>query len=124
MKKIFTFIMLLAISYAASAQEYMRIWQNGKNVKVPLSELTYANNGTSFTVGGVTYQTSQVDSITMVHIINVIWDGAQAYVEKGNVEGVEYSVQGGDVVINSTNIHNELEMVLQGTSTDGSLTYT
>ena len=102
----------------------MRIWQGGNNTKVPLSEVTYAANGTSFTAEGVTYQTSQVDSITFVHIITVTWDGAQATVEKGNVLGVDYSVEGGDVVINSTNTHNELELVLQGSSTNGSLTYT
>lgn len=102
----------------------MRIWQSGNNTKVPLSEVTYAANGTSFTADGVTYQTSQVDSITFVHIITVTWNGAQATVEKGNVLGVDYSVEGGDVVINSTNTHNELELVLQGGSTNGSLTYT
>ena len=102
----------------------MRIWQGGNNTKVPLSEVTYAANGTSFTADGVTYQTSQVDSITFVHIITVTWNGAQATVEKGNVLGVDHSVEGGDVVINSANTHNELELVLQGTSTNGSLTYT
>lgn len=101
----------------------MRIWQNGENVKVPLSEVTFADNGASFTAEGQTYQTSQVDSITFVHIITVTWDGAQAIVEKGNVLGVDCSVEGADVVITSTNIHNELEFVLQGASTNGSLTY-
>ena len=102
----------------------MRIWQNGNNTKVPLSEVTYAANGTAFTAEGVTYQTSQVDSITFVHIITVTWNRTQATVEKGNVLGVDYSVEGGDVVINSTNTHNELEFVLQGSGTNGSLTYT
>ena len=124
MKKIFSLLLLLAVSLFASAQEYMRIWQSGSNTKVPLSEVTYADNGTSFTAEGVTYQTSEVDSITFVHIITVTWNGAQATVEKGNVLGVEYTVEGGDVVINSTNTHNELEFVLQGASTNGSLTYT
>jgi hypothetical protein len=107
-----------------SAQEYMRIWQSGDNTKVPLSEVTYAANGTSFTAEGVTYETSEVDSITFVHIITVTWNGAQAIIEQGNVLGVECSAEGGDVVINSTNTHNELEFVLQGSSTNGSLTYT
>jgi hypothetical protein len=108
----------------ASAQEYMRIWQSGTNTKVPLTEVTYAANGASFTAEGVTYQTGQVDSITFVHIITVTWNGAQATIEKGNVLGVDCSAEGGDVVINSTNTHNELELVLQGASTNGSLTYT
>ena len=102
----------------------MKIWQNGNSTKVPLAEVAYSTGGASFTANGVTYQTNKVDSITFVHIITVTWDGAQATVEKGNVLGVDYSVQGADVVINSTNTHNELEFVLQGTSTDGSLTYT
>ena len=101
----------------------MRIWQDGENIKVPLSEVTFADNGASFTAEGQTYQTSQVDSITFVHIITVTWNGTQANVEKGNVLGVDYTIDGGDVVITSTNIHNELEFVLQGSSTNGSLTY-
>lgn len=123
MKKIFSLLLLLAACSVASAQEYMRIWQNGENVKVPLSEVTFAEDGTSFTAEGQTYQTSQVDSITFVHIITVTWDGAQANVEKGNVLGIDYTVEGAHVVITSTNIHNELEFVLQGSSTNGSLTY-
>ncbi|MBO7098345.1 MAG: carbohydrate-binding domain-containing protein [Bacteroidaceae bacterium] len=123
MKTIFSLLLLLATCTMVSAQEYMRIWQNGENVKVPLSEVTFAEDGASFTAEGQTYQTSQVDSITFVHIITVTWDGAQANVEKGNVLGVDCSIEGADVVITSTNIHNELEFVLQGASTNGSLTY-
>lgn len=124
MKRLLSLITLLAVCHVASAQEFMKIWQNGNSTKVPLAEVTYSTGGASFTANGVTYQTNKVDSITFVHIITVTWDGAQATVEKGNVLGVDYSVQGADVVINSTNTHNELEFVLQGTSTDGSLTYT
>ena len=123
MKKIFSLLLLLAVCVVASAQEYMRIWQDGENIKVPLSEVTFADNGASFTAEGQTYQTSQVDSITFVHIITVTWNDTQANVEKGNVLGVDYTIDGGDVVITSTNTHNELEFVLQGTSTNGSLTY-
>ncbi|MBO7067589.1 MAG: carbohydrate-binding domain-containing protein [Bacteroidaceae bacterium] len=124
MKRLLSLIVLLGVCHIASAQEFMRIWQDGSNTKVALSDVTYAAGGASFTVNGKTYQTSQIDSITMVHIVTVTWDGAQATVEKGNVIGVDCSVQGGDVVITSTNTHNELEMVLQGASTNGSLTYT
>jgi len=123
-KKLFSFLFLLSVCSSVSAQEYMRIWQSGNNTKVPLSEVTYAANGTTFTAEGVTYQTSQVDSITFVHIITVTWNGTQATIEKGNVLGVDCSAEGGDVVINSTNTHNELEFVLQGASSNGSLTYT
>jgi len=114
----------MCVCCMASAQEYMRIWQSGTNTKVPLTEVTYAANGASFTAEGVTYQTSQVDSITFVHIITVTWNGTEATIEKGNVLGVDCSAEGGDVIINSTNTHNELELVLQGASTNGSLTYT
>lgn len=123
-KKLLSLLLLLAACTTVSAQEYMRIWQGGDNTKIPLTEVTYANDGASFTADGVTYQTSQVDSITFVHTITVTWDGVQATVEKGNVLGVECAVSGGDVVVTSTNTYNELEFVLQGASTDGSLTYT
>ena len=95
----------------ASAQEQMRIWQNGEDTRVALSDIVYADGGASFTVGGKTYQTSQIDSITMVHVITVTWDGAQATVEKGNVLGVDCSVQGGDVTITSTNTHTAEDVV-------------
>ena len=125
MKKIFSLLLLLAVCSVASAQEYMRIWQNGDNIKVPLSDQTYADfNGSTITVGGQSLDTSDVDSITFVHIITVTWTGDQARVDKGNVLGVDCTVEGADVVINSTNTHNELEFVLQGNSTNGSLTYT
>ncbi len=124
MKNLLSLLLLFTASSVASAQEYMRIWQNGSNTKVPLSEVTYADNGAYFAAEGKTYQTSLVDSITFVHIITVTWSGAQATIEKGNVEGVDCTAEGGDVTINSTNTHNELEMVLQGSSTNGSFTYT
>lgn len=125
MKKILSLLLLLAVCSVASAQEYMRIWQNGDNIKVPLSDQTYADfNGSTITVGGQSLDTSDVDSITFVHIITVTWTGDQARVDKGNVLGVDCTVEGADVVINSTNTHNELEFVLQGNSTNGSLTYT
>lgn len=125
MKKIFSLLLLLAVCSVASAQEYMRIWQNGNNIKVPLSDQTYADfNGTTITVGGQTFDTNDVDSITFVHIITITWTGNQAKVDKGNVLGVDCTVEDADVVINSTNTRNELEFVLQGNSTDGSLTYT
>ncbi len=122
-KNILLFLMMVLTSMAVSAQSQMRIWQNGEGVRVPLSDCVYTNGGATLTVNGTVYQTANIDSITMVHVVTVTYNGTTAEVEKGNVEGVTVTTQGAHVTIDNTNVANELEVVLQGSSTDGSLTY-
>ena len=59
-----------------------------------------------------------------ISIITVTYNGDNATVDIGNAPGVTYSVTGADVNIVSTNVSHELETILQGTSTNGSFTYT
>ena len=108
----------------ASAQQYMRIWQAGNSTRVALQDITYSNGGSTLTVAGKQWIVSAIDSITMVHTIAVTWQGDQVTVDTGHAPGVTYTVDGGNVNIVSTNTAEELETVLQGTSTNGSLTYT
>lgn len=126
MKKIATAALLLMLALTASAQQQIRIWQSGNDTRVPIGmdEITYSADGSTVSIGGKEYATASIDSITMVHTITVTYsDNNTALVEKGNVLDVECEVKGADVVITNNNTFNEVEVVLQGSSTNGSLTY-
>lgn len=125
MKKITATALLLLTAITASAQQQMRIWQNGEGTRVPISEtpITCSGNGATINVNGKEYATDAIDSITMVHVITVDFSNDKAEVTMGNVQGVTSTTDGANVVITSTNTINELELVLQGSSTNGSLTY-
>lgn len=114
----------LAMAMTAGAQQYMRIWQGGNSTRVALQDLTYSAGGATLTAAGKQYSTASIDSITMVHVITVSYQGNQATVDAGQAPGVTYTVDGANVNIVSTNTAQELETVLQGTSSNGSLTYT
>lgn len=133
MKKLFT-LLLLAISLQAVAQQNIYIWQNGefdKKVVNVTDEMTYSLNGTRLTLGGTVYNTALIDSITFTaptldlsNKVLVQYNGNSATVTvPENVSGVTYTVKGAHVTLNSTNITDELEYVLQGNSSNGSLTY-
>ena len=124
MKRIILSALCLIAAMTAGAQQYMRIWQAGNNVRVALQDITYSADGSVLLADGKQYNTATIDSITMVHVITVTYDGEQASVDVGNAPGVTYTVEGADVNVVSTNISHELETILQGTSTNGSFTYT
>lgn len=123
MKKFVALGLLSLSALCAHAQYYMRIWQNEESTRLPLSELVYQNGGTSFTANGTSYNTAEVDSITMVHTVMVNFDGNTATVDLGAAKGVTYTVDGANVVITNENTTEETEYILSGTSSDGSLTY-
>ncbi len=123
--KKYTLLMLaLTASLVAGAQEQMRIWHGGKGTRTPLTTIVYNADGTTFTVNGTTYEMAEVDSITMVHVMRVHFDGNRATVQMGDVENVSYTIDGAHVNIENNNTANELEVYLSGTAPDGSLTYT
>ncbi|MBQ4003760.1 MAG: carbohydrate-binding domain-containing protein, partial [Bacteroidaceae bacterium] len=124
MKRIISTVLLAAITLAASAQQYMRIWANGDNERVALQDLTFSNNGASVKVGETTYATAQIDSIRMVYVISVAFNGSTATVDLRNAPGVSYTTNGANVNIVSENTTDELEIELSGSSSNGSLTYT
>lgn len=124
MKRIISTVLLAAITLTASAQQYMRIWANGDNERVALQDLTFSNNGASVKVGETTYATAQIDSIRMVYVISVAFNGSTATVDLRNAPGVSYTTNGANVNIVSENTTDELEIELSGSSSNGSLTYT
>lgn len=111
---------------AAQAQ-WLRVWQAGESTRYAISEATsipYTATGSKVTIGGDTYATASIDSITIVNPVTITWDGAVATVDiPASVEGVTATVTNGDVVIDNLNIDSEQEFILQGTSAAGSFTY-
>ena len=123
MKKIFITGLLLCAITMAQAQEQIRIWQGGDDTRLTTTEVPFSNDGATFTIGDKTFETSAIDSITVVHTVTVTYNGEQALVDLGHAPNVTYTTDGAHVSILSTNTKNELEFVLQGESTQGSLTY-
>ena len=107
----------------AYAQEQIRIWQGGNDTRITTTEIPFSNDGSTMTIGDETFDTSTIDSITVVHTIYVTFAGSTATVDLGHAPEVTATTDGAHVSILSTNTRNELEFVLQGESTQGSLTY-
>ena len=125
MKKLLFTGLLLTAALTAQAQKYMRIWQGEESTRVALQDISYQDGGASFTAGGTTYSTSQVDSITIVKHITVTFDGNTASVDLGiaSPTDITYTINGANVVMNNTNETEEMEFELKGTSNSGSFTY-
>ena len=86
--------------------------------------MPFSDDGSTFTVGDLTFDTSTIDSITVVHTVYVTFSGETATVDLGHAPDVVATTDGAHVSIVSTNTKSELEFVLQGESSQGSLTYT
>ncbi len=124
MKKLYlTGLLLCCAAMMVQAQEQIRVWKQGDSKRFTTSELLFSEGATSFTVADSTYECAQIDSITVVHTITVTYNEDTAIVDLGHARGVTASTDGAHVSIVSTNTKNELEFVLQGQSTQGSLTY-
>ena len=116
--------LLLCCALASQAQEQIRIWQSGNDTRLTTTEMPFSDDGSTFTVGDLTFDTSTVDSITVVHTVYVTFSGETATVNLGHAPDVVATTDGAHVSIVSTNTKSELEFVLQGESSQGSLTYT
>ena len=106
-----------------NAQEQIRVFKDGSSTRFTNPEILFSEDATTFAVGDSTYACAAIDSITVVHTVTVTFDGDQASVDLGHAPNVTYTTDGAHVDILSTNAKNELEFVLQGQSTHGSLTY-
>ena len=108
---------------SVQAQEQIRIWKGDNSTRFTTSEVLFEKDGTAITVGDSTYTAAQIDSIKVVHTVTVTYSGEQATVDLGHAPNVTFTTDGTHVSILSTDVKNELEFVLQGESTQGSLTY-
>lgn len=123
----FCALCLLCTLCAPAHAQWIRVWQGEESTRYAISDATaipYSTAGSTLTIGGDTYSTAAIDSITVVYPVTITWSGETASVDiPESVEGVTATVTGGNVVITNTNISNEQEFILSGTSTAGSLTY-
>lgn len=118
------FLLLTPVSLLLlNAQEQIRVWKRGDSKRFTTSLLTFEEDGAAFVVGDSTYASSEIDSITVVHTVSVTFAGDTAYVDLGHARDITYETVGAHVDIVSTNTKSELEFVVQGESTHGSLTY-
>ncbi len=122
-KLIFTGLFLCCAFVSVLAQEQVRIFKNGSSTRFTTSELTFLQDGTAIQVGDSVYAPMEIDSILVVHTVTVTFAGDTAYVDYGHASNVTDTIQGAHVKLVSTDTKNELEFVLQGESTNGSLTY-
>ena len=107
----------------ANAQEQIRVWKEGDSKRFTTSEILFSDDGAYISVADSTYDCLEIDSITLVHTVTVTFEGDTAYVNLGHAPHVTYTTEGAHVNLLSTNVKSELEFVLQGESTHGSLTY-
>ena len=126
MKKYTLFLCALAASATMTAQTKMRIWQSGEDKVVRIAEAgDMTVNGNTIRIHGRDYQMSAIDSIVIVPQVTVAYSGTSATVSipASVAADVTASVSGADVVITNHNVKNECEIILSGSSQDGSLTY-
>ncbi|MCR4920364.1 MAG: carbohydrate-binding domain-containing protein [Bacteroidaceae bacterium] len=123
MKKVLLSALMLIGLSNASAQRYMRIWQGGESNREALQEIKFSNQGTRITAAEESYQTNEVDSITIVKQVYVTFNGNTATVDLGNSTDITYEVDGAHVTLTNTNVTEEMEVELSGSSTNGSFTY-
>ena len=123
MRKTYLIFSLLLFASIMQAQEQIRVWKEGESKRFTTSEIQFSEDGTTFSVADSTYDCATIDSITVVHTVTVTFDGDTAYVDLGHAANVTDTIKGAHVNIVSTNTKSELEFVLQGESTHGSLTY-
>ena len=123
MRKAFFASLLMLFVCGMQAQEQIRVWKEGNSKRFTTSEVSFSEDGSTFSVVDSTYDCAQIDSITVVHTITVTFAGDTAYVDYGHATNVTDTIQGAHVKLNSTNTKSELEFVLQGESTHGSFTY-
>ena len=111
---------------AMRAQQYMRVWQGEDSQRISLADASsMAFSGSSVNIAGKNYSLSSVDSITIVKTVAIQWNGstAQVNIPDAAKKDVQVSVNGGHVTITNNNVSEEMEFVLAGESTNGSLTY-
>ena len=126
-KQIFT--LLLFASLAAQAQERFYVCEkfDSDGFNVADKEFVFNADKTAFTIGDETYEVADVDSIVFnepqFDCVKVKWSGSSATVSiPSSITGVTYTTSGGHVTITSTNTSEEILYVLEGESSDGSLT--
>ncbi len=126
MKRINTLVICLLACLLSQAQTHIRVWQNGDSDRMKIANvgnMVFADG--TVTIKGTKYNTADIDSIIVVPEITVAYSDGSATVSVPDAIAADITVSqsGADVSITNTNVSNEVELILSGTCSDGSLTY-
>jgi len=110
------------------AQQKFRVWKDGDSKRYNMPEaqiLSYGSAGTTLVVGDSTYQVSDIDSVTIIHQVPITFsEGSVAYTLPAAVaDDITVEADGAYVTVTNTNVSNEVEFILSGSSSNGSFTY-
>lgn len=126
---IFLFVCLVA-AMTVNAQKQFRIWQNGESTRLTIADnptIVYsADSGEpALVIGDATFPISTIDSICVVHQVLIQYSDTSAVISIPAAVAADITVERnkGHVTVTNTNVANEIEFVLSGSSTDGSFTY-
>lgn len=117
---------MMMLASGMRAQQYMRVWQGEDSQRISLADASsMAFSGSTVSIAGKDYSLSAVDSITIVKTVFIQWNGstAQVNIPEAAKKDVQVSVNGGHIIITNNNVSEEMEFILAGESTNGSLTY-
>ena len=126
MRRYILYIVAILLATSISAQHHIRVWQNGVSDRMSIANvgsITFSSG--ELTIKGTSYRVSDIDSIIIVPEITVAYNGSTATVSipESVEKDVTAVINGADVTLTNTNTSNEIEVVISGTSDDGSLTY-
>lgn len=132
MKKTILSALLMLVAFNMTAQENFYICEkfDSDGFKIAdLHEFQFNDDKTEFTIDGETYEVADIDSIVFTKpsfpAVTITWNGTSATVDiDPSIKGVTYTVNGAHVNIVSKTTTDEYLYVLQGSSTNGSLTLT
>ncbi|MBQ7461685.1 MAG: carbohydrate-binding domain-containing protein, partial [Bacteroidaceae bacterium] len=119
---------LLAIS--AAEIDGLYFWKNGTYTRLDVGEMLFGDDKVS--VGDVTFDVSDIDSITFTQpaevetvtdTLYIYYNEATATVTPENVKGITTELKGAAVSITNSNTDREMCFILSGESTEGSFTY-
>ncbi len=126
MKKILSLATILLATMGLHAQTHIRVWQNDESERMKIANVgDMVFSGETVTIKGSTYNVNDIDSIVIVPEITVAFseNDATVNVPEAIANDITVTTDGANVTITNTNVSNEVELILSGTSSDGSFTY-
>ncbi|MBQ8969622.1 MAG: carbohydrate-binding domain-containing protein [Bacteroidaceae bacterium] len=128
MKRITILLSCILVSLGMAAQSQMRLWHGGESTRINLSDaqnMVFGSGGTTVSIAGTTYQTSAIDSLTMIHQVTVTFNGnsVTTSIPAAVAKDITAEADGAYLTITNNNVSNEVEFVLSGESSNGGFTY-
>ena len=126
MRKFHLLILLLLVCATSQAQTRIRVWHNGEDDRmkiVNVGDMVFGDG--TITLKDSVYNITDIDSIIVVPEITITYNNtfASVKVPASIAKDITVEQNGAHVTITNTNVSNEVELVLSGSSPNGSLTY-